>query len=110
MELPEIKPVDVNVVEEADVAAAIKGLEPGATYLSSDIYRRYEAVARARGREPGHPVAVGQVLSRFGASRRKKRPRGGKLSVAWYLSHLVVRMAEHTDKEPGKDTLSEMPS
>lgn len=65
-------------VRPGDVHKAIYGL--AGTYTAADIYQRYTAVVREAGREPAHPIAVGQELKRQGCTRRKV-----KRQSAWFI-------------------------
>jgi hypothetical protein len=74
----DIQPVsEYGVVMDEDVAATLKGLPPGGRYAASDLYQRYADVARAAGRSPGHPVALGRTFSRIGMRRVKVTVGGG---------------------------------
>lgn len=92
--MEDISPVsEYGLVVEDDVKASLIGLQPGQRYAASDLYRRYAEVARASGRSPGHPTALGQTFRRLGMKRVKMtvggngrgRSGGGKQIVAWVV-------------------------
>ncbi len=87
-----------GVLNDNDVTRTLNGLDYGSRYKGSDLYDRYCDVARGAGRNPAHPVALGQALSRLGLTRCKitvggsgpgRRGKGTQVSaweVPWGLS------------------------
>ncbi len=84
-----------GVLVEDDVVRATNGLIRGAFYTVTDLYARYSDVAREANRLPGHPVALGQVLSRWGCQRTRRRVGGsgkgrggapGKQVCGWLMN------------------------
>jgi hypothetical protein len=68
----DIEPVQTyGSVNEDDVRRALNGLQKGVRYAASDLYARYSDAAREAGRQPGHPVGLGQVFARWGLVRAK---------------------------------------
>jgi hypothetical protein len=92
--MKDIEPVGgYGAVLDEDVRATLNGLYRGARYAAGDLYKRYADVAREAGREPGHPVALGQAFARLGMKRVKMtvggagrgyRGRGHQI-VAWVV-------------------------
>jgi hypothetical protein len=62
------------------VSAVRAELRTGLVYPASDLYRRYQQIATAAGRPPGHPVAFGQALKRHGCLRKKVNRDGRQIS------------------------------
>ena len=74
----DIEPIGgYGVVTDEDVRTTLNGLHAGSRYAASDLYKRYASLVREAGREPGHPVALGQAFSRLGMQRIKMTVGGG---------------------------------
>lgn len=63
-------------IRPEDVAAALRGLEPG-PYLPRELYERYIEAARAAGRAGGYPRDLGRVLNGLGIERPRYYPDRG---------------------------------
>lgn len=71
-------------VHDEDVRAVIKEMERSVRYPARDLYDAYAKVARAAGRQPGHPSAFGQALGRAPLTRRRVK-HNGTVKHCWYL-------------------------
>jgi hypothetical protein len=70
--MSDIKPVvSYGILADQDLRSTLNGLNVGARYRSSDLYSRYSEIATGAGRNPAHPVAVGQGWNRLGLKRCK---------------------------------------
>jgi hypothetical protein len=96
----DIDPVgEYGLVLDADVEATLEGLYPGSRYAASDLYARYSDVVRSAGRNPGHPIALGQALKRLGSTPVKMTVGGGgsghkgrgRQVSAWIISPTTTR-------------------
>lgn len=58
-----------------DVTRLLGALKPGTTYTASYLYRRYAQSMASDGREPEHPVSLGQALRDHGCVKTRIRRR-----------------------------------
>lgn len=72
-------------MDRRDLYAVIRTLTPGAKYLASDLFKKYERQARAAGRVPANVNAVGRTLRAIGCERRKMGT-GNKARAAWLIT------------------------
>lgn len=64
-------------IRREDVAAALRGLEPG-PYPARVLYERYIEAARAAGRAGGYPRDLGRVLNALGIDPPRYHPDLGE--------------------------------
>lgn len=83
-----------NKQEQQDVRDVLAALGNRGHWSNDEIHRRHAAIVRAQGREPMHPVRLGQVLAQYGVIRKakwdgsKKRKDGkrpGYMVKGWLL-------------------------
>jgi hypothetical protein len=58
--------------EQQDVRDVIAALGGRGHWSNDEIHRRHAAIVTAQGREPMHPVRLGQVLKEYGVIRKAK--------------------------------------
>lgn len=83
-----------NEQEQNDLREVLAALGGKGHWSTNEIHRRHVALVRAHGREPMHPVRLGQVLAEYGVIRKAKwdgsKPRGpgkrpGLMVKGWIL-------------------------
>lgn len=58
--------------EQQDLRDVIAALGGRGHWSNDEIHRRHAAIVMAQGREPMHPVRLGQVLREYGVIRKAK--------------------------------------
>jgi hypothetical protein len=61
-----------NDQEQQDVREVLAAFGGRGHWSNDEIHRRHTAIVTAQGRQPMHPVRLGQVLAEYGVIRKAK--------------------------------------